>query len=262
MHEILAPLYYAIDFDSLSPTGDPDEADVREVCSRTWVAGDAWALFDSVMRGLSRWYEWREPVTNAAPKDAISPLALRAGLNIPDGRLNIEPYTAPIVDAYERLPEERPWARLELEKEISTLRSTNKRLGNSLGWIVDVLLQDEAGATEPQRLKKKKQEAIESLSYIRDVLLGSVDEIDDARLMGEKDIHRRRTKEARTMRAMMSSTSTIGSGRMSGTAGSGSGPGESDNRFSSTGTTVLTEVGARRAVDGAGQIQDPLGVGM
>ncbi|KAG6889306.1 hypothetical protein C0995_001962 [Termitomyces sp. Mi166 len=556
MHEILAPLYYAVEFDSLSPDGSPDEADVREVCSKTWLAGDAWALFDSVMHGLSKWYEWREPPPDAAPTNAISSLATHVNFNIPEGPLNIKPYTAPIVEACnriqstylrttdpqlynhmqtagiepqlygmefsmtdamklwdglfacdptldlaqwicvamlirirnecnlspfsvlwtltflsivisadysgqltvllrypspgslpafedaphhsrlllrqalalqmsptpstgasiilennnmlnihvevpappapqrrrtqnrtvasasqeklslsmqghsrqatapqmglpemiarglmekgeslginktlmsavselrrnipdlaaslvrppnssastfpltgERLTEESPpWesrSRLEMEGEISTLRSTNKRLGDSLGWIVDVLLQDEAEATEPRRLRKQKQEALESLSYVRDVLLGSVDEIDDSRLVGEEELRSRRTKEARTSqsslpiqvvvpppppvsaagsrpqtqsrntppRAMMSPTSTIGSGRMSGTASSGVSRlapwNYSSSSFSSTdrsvGTEVLPRVPPRAGRDGTGQIDDPLGVGM
>ncbi|KAH0583932.1 hypothetical protein H2248_009520 [Termitomyces sp. 'cryptogamus'] len=529
MHEILAPLYYAVEFDSLSPIGGPDEADVREVCSNTWVAGDAWALFDSVMRELSRWYEWREPSPNAAPRNAISPLTTHVNFNIPDGPLNIKPYTAPIVEACNRIqstylrttdpqlykhmqaagiepqiygirwlrllftrefnmtdamklwdglfacdptlelaqwicvamlirirnelmsadysgqltvllrysspgsvptfedaphhsrlllrqalalqmspspstgasailenrnmlnipvevparagpqhrrtqnrtaastPQERlslparpgtvpqmglpemiarglmergeslginrtlmnavselkrnipdltaslgrspnsstsalpltderpPWeprSRFEMEREISTLRSTNKRLGDSLGWIVDVLLQDEAEATEPERLKKQKQEALESLSYVRDVLLGSVGEIDDSRLVGEEELCRRRRKEARTsqsslppievvvppppppvsvagcrlqtqpMRGMMSSTSAIGSGRMSETASPGArlAPwNDSESSFSCGSRTVGTEV-LPRVPPRAGRTEDPLGV--
>ncbi|KAF5381115.1 hypothetical protein D9615_003910 [Tricholomella constricta] len=447
MHEVLAPLFYAVDFDSLPQLGNlSDDAEVQEVCSRAWVAGDAWALFDSVMEGLSKWYEWREPPLNSTSRNMASPLSTHVNFNIPDGQLEIKPYIAPIVEACnhiqsnflrttdpllwkhmqaagiepqiygirwlrllftrefsmtdamklwdglfacdptfelaqwvcvamlirirnelipadysgqltvllrypsprsplpfedaprhtslllrqalaiqmspspstgaslvlenrnllnipadvpapppapqrrnqnkftsgqdrstppaghsrqatapqmglpemiarglmergeslginktlmsavselrrnipdlaaslvrspnaaystfpltdERPPEERPpWeprTRFEMEKDISQMRSTNKRLGDSLGWIVDILLQDETESTEPQRLKKQKQEALESLSYVRDVLMGNVTEIEEARLVGEEEKlrRRRRSKEASSSQA-------------------------------------------------------------
>ncbi|KAG5646643.1 hypothetical protein DXG03_002633 [Asterophora parasitica] len=332
MHEVLASLYYAVAYDSL-PAPQPgtalDNADVHEVCSRTWVAGDAWALFESVMSSLSKWYEWREQPQNPTSRHTSSLLATHVNLNIPDGQLEIKPYIAPIVEACnhiqfnflratdpllwkhmqaagiepqiygirwlrllftrefnmtdsmklwdglfacdptfelaqwlqvtgpqmglpemiargliergeslginktlmsavselrrnipdltasltrtpnvaqstfplmdERPPEERPpWeprSRFEMEREISQMRSTNKRLGDSLGWIVDVLLQDEAESTDLQRLKKQKQEALESLSYVRDVLMGNVNEIEEGRLVGDEESLRRRSRE-------------------------------------------------------------------
>ncbi|KAG6818159.1 hypothetical protein H0H87_000064 [Tephrocybe sp. NHM501043] len=117
---------------------------------------------------------------------------------------NTSEATFPLTD--ERAPEERPpWeprTRFEMERDISTLHSKNKRLGDSLGWIVDVLLQDEAEAAEPQRLKKQKQEALESLSYVRDVLLGNINEIEEGRLVGEEEL-RRRSKEVRTSQSSL-----------------------------------------------------------
>ncbi|KAG6854323.1 hypothetical protein C0991_008218 [Blastosporella zonata] len=464
------------------------DADVREACSRTWVAGDAWVLFDSVMRGLSRWYEWREPPPNTTSRNVISPLASHVDFNIPNGQLEIKQYSAPIVEACnriqstylqttdpslykhmqaaadysgqltvllrypspgagpafedaphhtslllrqalalqmsptpstgasvvmenrnmlniplevpvpvpsppqrrsqnrtaspshgrltppaqghsrqattpqmglpemiargliekgesfginktlmsavselrrnipdlaaslvrspntsdstfpltdERSPEGRPpWeprTRFEMENDISTLRSTNKRLGDSLGWIVDVLLQDEAEAAEPQNVKKQKQEALESLSYVRDVLLGNVSEIEEGRLVGEEESRRRRrskevrnsygsievivpppppvsvvdsrpeTKPSRNVippRAMMSPT-TSGSGRMPGMPSSGLNrpPWKSYSELpasSTVGTQALPRVPPRAEHKSVNQTQmeDPLGVGI
>lgn len=104
----------------------------------------------------------------------------------------------------DRLPEERPpWeprTRLEMERENSQLRSTNKRLGESLGWIVDVLLQDESEALEPLRLKKRRLEGLESLSYIRDILMGNINEIDESRLIGEEEREKRMSWNANSSR--------------------------------------------------------------
>ncbi|KAI0320176.1 rab-GTPase-TBC domain-containing protein, partial [Amylostereum chailletii] len=63
MHELLAPLYYAIEYDSLpdlDPSSSSDDGETRKMCSSRWVAADAWTLFDNVMRAAGKWYEWRE----------------------------------------------------------------------------------------------------------------------------------------------------------------------------------------------------------
>ncbi len=71
----------------------------------------------------------------------------------------------------ERPPRERPpWepkTRFEMERDMSQVRARDRQIGDSLGWIVDVLLQDEE-TEDKDRLKKEKREAIESLAYIRD----------------------------------------------------------------------------------------------
>ncbi|KAG6832371.1 hypothetical protein H0H92_002639 [Tricholoma furcatifolium] len=564
MHEVLASLYYAVDFDSLPPDGSTGGADVQEVCSRTWVAADACTLFDSVMRGLSRWYEWREPLPSTS-RHFVPPFATQLDFKVPDGPLDTKPYIAPIVEVCNRIqstylrttdpllyrhmqsagiepqiygirwlrllftrefnmadsmklwdglfacdptldlapwvcvamlirirnecknflcsdedldtekttvipadysgqltallrypsprsppsfedaphpsslllrqalalqmsptpstgasiilenrnmlnipvevpsqtpapqhrrtpnrnaspsqgrvtppiqghsrqtttpqmgisemitrgimergeslginkslmnavselrrnipdlaaslvrapnastsmfplsderpPEERPpWeprSRFEMERESSSLRATNKRLGEALVWIVDALLQDETEVKEPQRLKKQRQEALESLSYVRDVLLGNVDEIEEERLLGEEDFLKRNSSKARTNQApppprlealapppaaahphpqaqplrnatspdAMISPSTFGSGRIAGTPSSGLNGlppwNESQSRLSSSHSSVGTE-GVPWAASGAGQkkgngIEDPLGVGL
>jgi TBC1 domain family member 5 len=89
MHELLAPLYYAVDYDSLPDT--PDLNDLAELCAREWVAADAWALFDRVMVGAGRWFEWRE-----APQQQVPAVAGLVHLN---GHGGIEPYVAPILQA-------------------------------------------------------------------------------------------------------------------------------------------------------------------
>lgn len=79
-----------------------------------------------------------------------------------------------------------------MEKELAAQKSTNKQLGESLSWIVDVLLQDESQASDLQRLQKQKREALESLSYARDILIGNVSEIEPERLLSEEEARRKR----------------------------------------------------------------------
>ena len=97
MHELLAPLYYAVDYDSISESTGLDDLELKEMCSRTWVAADAWALFLTIMHGVSPWYEWREG-EEAAGTTKPSPFANHVHLN-PDGKVDLKPYVAPIVQA-------------------------------------------------------------------------------------------------------------------------------------------------------------------
>jgi TBC1 domain family protein 5 len=62
MHELLALLYYACDFDSISEeqAARLKSRELGDLLSRAWVTADAYTLFLAVMRGVGRWYEWRE----------------------------------------------------------------------------------------------------------------------------------------------------------------------------------------------------------
>jgi len=99
MHELLAPLYYAVDIDAIAD-GEPhgiDDPALAEICSRTWVAADAWILFEAVMRSVSPWYEWREP--SDVSEATKAPLSNHVHLNSPGGRFENKPYITPIVQA-------------------------------------------------------------------------------------------------------------------------------------------------------------------
>lgn len=85
MHELLAPLLYAIDFDSLDPTfasSSNIDPELAELCDPNWMAADAHALFSIIMANVSSWYEWQEPPTSLVPAD---------------GQVEIKPFIAPIV---------------------------------------------------------------------------------------------------------------------------------------------------------------------
>jgi TBC1 domain family protein 5 len=84
-----------------------------------------------------------------------------------------------------------------MERDIVQLRGRDKQIGDSLGWIVDVLLQDEEGTKDEERLKKEKREAIESLAYIRDILISDGLTLEDDRLFGEEETSRRKARAHR-----------------------------------------------------------------
>ncbi|KAG8745299.1 hypothetical protein FRC10_008315 [Ceratobasidium sp. 414] len=61
MHELLAPILWALDYDSLEKA-EGDDAEMKEYVAREYVPADAWAMFSRVMDGAGEWYEWREPI--------------------------------------------------------------------------------------------------------------------------------------------------------------------------------------------------------
>ncbi|KAG9123441.1 hypothetical protein FRC07_014943 [Ceratobasidium sp. 392] len=66
MHELLAPILWALDYDSLEGKAEGEEAELKEFVSREYVPADAWALFSRIMGGAGAWYEWREPTPSTA----------------------------------------------------------------------------------------------------------------------------------------------------------------------------------------------------
>ena len=103
MHEVLAPLYHAVHFDSIAENegSSIEDSELAEICSRLWVAADAWILFDVVMRGISKWYEWRESAQTSPTH--ISPVSSRGHSSSPDGQIEIKQYIAPIVETCDRI---------------------------------------------------------------------------------------------------------------------------------------------------------------
>jgi TBC1 domain family protein 5 len=90
MHELLAPLYYAVRFDAINEGSVQEEQykNLAKLCSSEFIAADSWALFDTVMNGVYKWYEWREPSdTPSSP--------FQNQVTLPES--GMQPYVAPIV---------------------------------------------------------------------------------------------------------------------------------------------------------------------
>ncbi|KAK0503183.1 RabGAP/TBC [Armillaria luteobubalina] len=131
MHELLAPLYYAVEYDSISEDEQEYVHDfkVQEICSKTWVAADAWCLFNAVMQSASQWYEWRDPPLDTKGR---SPLSSHVHLHIPGGLVELKPYVPPIVQTcnniqanFLRTTDPQLWQRLQttgIEPQIYGIR--------------------------------------------------------------------------------------------------------------------------------------------
>ena len=100
MHELLAPLYYAVHQDAISENEiqDPRYKDLEELCSADFIAADAWGLFKLVMNGVSKWYEWRETESErSSATNSLTPFPNHGSIAI--GQNDVRPYVAPIVQA-------------------------------------------------------------------------------------------------------------------------------------------------------------------
>ena len=117
----------------------------------------------------------------------------------------------PLMD--ERPTEERPpWeprTRFEVERDAAQLRAVQRTLGASVSWIVDTLLLNEDPDLSEERAKKvkeSKREALEALSYVRDVLLSGSMDIDEERLMSEEEFKKRRKAQQEKQEQAATST--------------------------------------------------------
>jgi TBC1 domain family protein 5 len=92
MHELLAPLYYAVRYDAITEEelNDAQYNALSEICSSQFTAPDSWALFELVMNGVHKWYEWRES------RETSSPFISHV---IPEVQNGMRQFIAPIVQA-------------------------------------------------------------------------------------------------------------------------------------------------------------------
>ncbi|GAA5948855.1 hypothetical protein JCM21900_003449 [Sporobolomyces salmonicolor] len=57
MHELLAPLLWTVDYDSLPPSRVEDDSLIHLVLARDWVEHDTWSLFCALMKSTSAFYD-------------------------------------------------------------------------------------------------------------------------------------------------------------------------------------------------------------
>lgn len=112
MHELLACVYRAVDFDSVERGLGQLSPELEELCDRTYVAADAYSLFAVIMQHMETWYEWRppiqDPVSPASPLSSVPHFSSNGEILpflipqpqvdvLANGQLDLRPYVAPIV---------------------------------------------------------------------------------------------------------------------------------------------------------------------
>ena len=121
MHELLACVYRALDYDSVERSRSSQvNPQLQELCDRTYVAADAYALFGSIMQRIETWYEWRAPISDpispASPVphvsqslangEIVSPLNPQVNI-LANGQLDLRKYVAPIIPTCVSLRDEK-----------------------------------------------------------------------------------------------------------------------------------------------------------
>lgn len=85
MHELLAPLLWSVDFDSVGPSDDSSSLP-HLVLGREWVEHDAWGLFSALMKSAQVYYDHQPSSTispkpqSAFPPPSVIPAGVSAGL--------------------------------------------------------------------------------------------------------------------------------------------------------------------------------------
>jgi len=74
---------------------------------------------------------------------------------------------------------------------VAGLRQQNKHLGEAVAWILETLHREVDEQDGQEAWKARREQSLESLSYVRDVLSGQVNKIDERRLWGEAEFKRR-----------------------------------------------------------------------
>ena len=155
--------------------------------------GESLGINKTVMNAVS---EIRvSPVTNVDYcHSLISALSQR---NLPELAASLV-RTPSMVSTYPLLDEQTLDDRLfwEHERHLEVERATrekNKRLSESVTWILSVLQpkDSEVKDEDNERILVQRKEALESLTYVRDILGGEVEVIDERRLWGMEEYQRR-----------------------------------------------------------------------
>lgn len=95
---------------------------------------------------------------------------------------------------HERASTESSWdhrSGLESARELAELRQQNNHLGEAVAWILETLNREVDDQDGQEAWQVQRKQSLESLSYVRDVLSGQVNEIDGRRLWGEAEFKRR-----------------------------------------------------------------------
>lgn len=95
MHELLACVYRAVDYDSIQPGDCPDRPELETLCDRNYVAADAFTLFSLIMHRMELWYEWRAP-TKILNQPGIPHFSADGEL-VPTPNGQIKSYVTPII---------------------------------------------------------------------------------------------------------------------------------------------------------------------
>lgn len=164
LHELLAPLLYALDFDSLPSTTTNSLPHL--VLAREFVENDCWTLFSALMQSAVAFYDPRNSIPirikNAAVGEIyVQPVVALAGRIYDQHLQKIDP------EVYFALE------KMEIEPQLFGVRWLRCIFGRELPYDQDMLLWDGLFAADASSLRLIEFIVVALLIRIRDPLLNS-----------------------------------------------------------------------------------------
>ncbi|GJN87110.1 hypothetical protein Rhopal_000055-T1 [Rhodotorula paludigena] len=179
MHELLAPLLWYVDYDSLEPLSpNANELSLAHlVLAREWVEHDTWALFSALMKSASPFYDHtpsrslslRPPPAPGYPPSASTPSSSSTAL--------VQPIVAVATHLHSLLatldpPLHAAFTRLQVEPQLYAIRWLRLLFSREFPLPDTLVLWDGLFALDPS-LHLTTHIALAMLLRIRDALLGA-----------------------------------------------------------------------------------------
>lgn len=186
MHELLAPLLWTVDFDSLPSSADSTDSLAHLVLSRDHVEHDTWQLFSALMKSAKTFYDFTPSVPLAVDKSSASAsttsltLSHSKGLNGQSSTSSSSVLVQPIVgtairihDSLLKTIDHDLWAKMEelgVEPQIFSIRWLRLLFSREFP-IDDALALWDGLLAEDSSLRLMEHICIAMLLRIRDALL-------------------------------------------------------------------------------------------
>lgn len=182
IHEVLAPILYAVDFDSLKASDSTTDSLPHLVLSNHYVEHDTWSLFQALMRSAKSFYDFTPSVSLSLDKSASSTTSLTfahssAG-NSPAASVLVQPVVGTSIRIHDNLlktidyPLWEKMESLQVEPQLYAIRWLRLLFGREFTFSDTLRLWDGLFA-EDTSLRLMEQISIAMLLRIRDALLAS-----------------------------------------------------------------------------------------
>lgn len=184
MHELLAPILWTVDYDSLAPESPLDSLP-HLVLSSSYIEHDAWSLFAALMKAASAFYDFTPSVPLPVDRSSASTTSLTLHHHAPLGSPSANTSTVlvqPIVgtairihDGLLKTVDIALWAkmeRLKVEPQLYAIRWLRLLFGREFPILDTLTLWDGLFAADPS-LRLMEDICMAMLLRIRDALLDS-----------------------------------------------------------------------------------------
>lgn len=184
MHELLAPILWTVDYDSLAPTSSLDSLP-HLVLSSSYIEHDTWSLFAELTKAASPFYDFTPSVPLPVDRSSASTTSLTLHHHAPLGSpfsntstVLVQPIVGTAIRIHDGLlktVDVALWARMEqlkVEPQLYAIRWLRLLFGREFPILDTLALWDGLFAADPS-LRLMEDICIAMLLRIRDALLDS-----------------------------------------------------------------------------------------